>query len=131
MSDRDGSGHAAEARERWGDTEAYAESTRRTKSYTDADWKRIRDEQADIEQAFAEAMAAGKPSGSERATALAEEARLHIDRHFYPCSREMHAGLADLYTADERFRAHYEDRAEGLAEYVAEAIKANLDRGSA
>ncbi len=43
----------------------------------------------------------------------------------------MHAGLADLYTADERFRAHYEDRAEGLAEYVAEAIKANLDRGSA
>ena len=40
----------------------------------------------------------------------------------------MHAGLADMYTADERFRAHYEERADGLAEYVAAAIRSNLAR---
>ena len=60
----------------------------------------------------------------------ADQARLHIDRWFYPCSPAMHAGLADMCTADERFRAHYEDRAEGLAEFVAAAIKANTARQS-
>ena len=30
-----------------------------------------------------------------------------------------------MYTADERFKANYEKRGEGLAEYVATAIKAN------
>lgn len=122
--------HEAEARERWGDTEAYAESSRRTKSYNDADWTTIKREQSDIEQRLAESMTAGAPPDGERATDLAEEARLHIDRWFYPCSHAMHAGLADMYTSDERFKAHYEDRAEGLAAYVSAAIKANLARRS-
>jgi len=120
----------AEVRERWGDTEAYAASSRRTKSYTDADWAEIERGQEDIEAALAQAMAEGAAADGDRAADLAEAARRHIDRWFYPCSREMHAGLADMYTADERFRAHYEDRAEGLAEYVAAAIKANLARAS-
>ena len=38
--------YAAEVKERWGDTEAYAESARRTKSYTEADWVRIKGEEA-------------------------------------------------------------------------------------
>ena len=129
MSERDQ--HEAEVRARWGDTEAYAESSRRTRSYTDADWARIKGEQADIEQSLADAMAEGAPTDGERATDLAEAARLHIDRWYYPCSHRMHAGLAAMYTSDERFRAHYEDRAEGLAEYVAAAIEANLARQGA
>ncbi len=36
----------------------------------------------------------------------------------------MHASLADLYVADERFHAHYERRAAGLAQYVHDAVKA-------
>ena len=50
---------------------------------------------------------------------------MHIDRRFYPCSHSMHVSLAEMYTVDPRFRAHYEDRAEGLATYVAAAIRAN------
>jgi MerR family transcriptional regulator, thiopeptide resistance regulator len=117
-----------EARERWGSTDAYKQSSKRTKGYGDADWKRINKEQSATEAAFAEALAAGEPADGARATDLAEEARLHIDGSFYPCSHAMHSGLAEMYTADERFRAHYEDRAEGLAAYVAEAIKANALR---
>ncbi len=37
----------------------------------------------------------------------------------------MHSGLADMYVADERFTAHYERRAPGLARYVHDAVKAN------
>lgn len=123
--------HEAEARELWGHTKAYQESTRRAKKYGAADWKRIRDEQEAVEQAFADALAAGAPAEGERATDLAEEARLLIDRWFYPCSHEMHVGLADMYTADDRFRAHYDERAEGLADFVAAAIRANAERQEA
>lgn len=131
MNDFDQSRHEGEAQERWGDTQAYQESSRRTKKYGDDDWARINARQETIEAGLAEAMAAGAPSDGERATDLAEEARLHIDRWFYPCSHAMHAGLADMSTADERFKAHYEDRAEGLAEYVAGAIRANVGRQDA
>lgn len=128
MSGRTHEGYEAEARERWGHTEAYRASARRAKSYAEADWERIGREAADIEQAFVEALAAGAPAEGERASDVAEEARLHIGRWFYPCSHRMHAALADMYTADERFRAHYEEQAEGLADYVAAAIRANLTR---
>jgi hypothetical protein len=33
-----------------------------------------------------------------------------------------------MYTADERFTAHYDDRAPGLAAYVRDAIQANTLR---
>ena len=33
--------YEAEARERWGDTEAYKESSRRTQQYRPEDWARI------------------------------------------------------------------------------------------
>ncbi len=120
--------HAAwevEAKERWGDTEAYKESSRRTKRYTKDDWARMEAEKEGIEAGFADAMASGDAPDGERATHLAEQARLHIDRWFYPCSHAMHAGLAEMYVGDPRFRAHYDDRAPGLADYVAAAIRAN------
>ncbi len=129
MSDMDmNDTHAAEPKERWGNTEAYKESARRTKNLTKEQVAEIKQELEDIESGFAEAMAAGATADSERAMDLAEEARLHIDRRYYPCAPKMHVALAEMYTADPRFQAHYDDRAEGLAEFVAEAIRANAAR---
>jgi hypothetical protein len=131
MSELDPRSYDGEVRERWGDTESYRESARRTKRYTEADWVQIKGEAEAIESGFASALAAGEPADGERALGLAEAARAHIDRWFYPCSPRMHSALADMYTADPRFRAHYDDRVEGLAEYVSSAIKANaVERGS-
>lgn len=122
---------AEEARERWGDTDAYKESARRTKRYTAEDWKRIKAEGEAVEAAMAALSTAGAPADGEEAMDLAERARLHIDRWFYPCSHGMHTALAALYTADERFAAHYDQRAPGLAAFVAEAIRANARRARA
>jgi hypothetical protein len=119
---------AEEAQERWGDTDAYKESARRTKQHTAADWTRIKAEVEAVESGLAAAMQAGEAADGDRAMDLAEQARLHIDRNFYPCSHKMHVGLADMYTADARFTAHYDDRAAGLATFVAEAIRANAAR---
>jgi hypothetical protein len=76
-------------------------------------------------------LAEGTSPDAPEAMDAAEEARLHIHRWYYPCSHAMHAGLAEMYTADPRFRAHYDDRAEGLAQFVADAIRANAVRASA
>lgn len=68
------------------------------------------------------------PADSEEATDAAEAARLHIHRRFYDLTPQMHRGLADMYVADPRFAAHYEEQARGLAQYVHDAIHANAGR---
>jgi hypothetical protein len=126
----DPTAHEAEARERWGQTDAYKESARRTGSYTPEQWDAIKAELDGIEARMAELLQAGTAPGDPTAMDAAEEARLHIHRWYYPCSHAMHAGLAEMYTADPRFRAHYEGRAEGLAQFVANAIRANAERAA-
>lgn len=128
MEGHDQSKYEKEVQERWGQTDAYKESARRTKSYKADDWARIKAESETIEAGMAELMKAGQAADGARAMDQAEQARLHIDRWYYPCSHRMHAGLADMYVSDARFAAHYEERAEGLASFVAAAIKANAAR---
>jgi MerR family transcriptional regulator, thiopeptide resistance regulator len=128
FGENDPAQYEAEAEERWGETEAYEQSQRRTASYTKEDWARIKAEGEDVEQRFAAALRAGVPADSEEAMDLAEAHRQQISRNFYDCPPEMHAGLGRMYVEDERFTAHYEERAAGLAEYVNTAIQANARR---
>ena len=117
-----------EVQERWGETDAYAQSKRRTSSYTKDDWLRIKAEGEDIEARFAEALRSGVPADSAQAMDLAEEHRQQISRNFYDCPPEMHAGLGRMYVEDERFTATYEAMAPGLAQYVSTANQANAAR---
>ena len=121
----DPSAYEEEVEQRWGNTEAYTESKRRTKRYTDEDWREINAESAKIMDALAEKMAAELDPSAPEVVALAEQHRRHIDRWFYPCSPAMHRGLADMYEADERFREHFERHAEGLCRYLVAAIRNN------
>jgi DNA-binding transcriptional MerR regulator len=125
FGDEDPTQHAEEARERWGDTDAYAQSHARTSAYSKQDWLAVKAEGEDLERRFADALAGGLPADDAAVTAIAEDHRQHISRRFYDCSPEMHSSLADMYVADERFTAHYERRAAGLAQYVSDAVKAN------
>jgi DNA-binding transcriptional MerR regulator len=128
FGEQDPAQYDAEAEERWGDTEAWAQSQRRTASYGKDDWQRVKAEGDDVERRFAAAMAAGVPADSPEAMDVAEEHRRQISRNFYDCSPEMHAGLGRMYVADERFTAHYEQVAPGLAQYVSTAVQANAAR---
>ncbi len=117
-----------DARQRWGGTDAYRESMRRTKRYGKGDWARIRQEGEEIVAAMAALLAEGAHAASRAAMDRAEAHRRHIDRWFYPCSRAMHVNLAGMYTADPRFREYFEKRAAGLAVFVQDAIRANAAR---
>jgi DNA-binding transcriptional MerR regulator len=120
--------YQAEAEERWGNTEAWTQSQRRTAAYSKADWLRIKAEADDVQQRFAAVMRSGAAADSATAMDVAEEHRQHITRWFYDCPPEMHAGLGRMYVEDERFTATYERTAPGLAQYVSTAVQANADR---
>jgi DNA-binding transcriptional MerR regulator len=128
FGDFDPKDYEAEVMQRWGSTDAYSESARRAKRYTKEDWERFRAESDANGRALVEALERGLPPGDPAVMDLAEEARLLIDRWFYPCSHEMHVGLAEMYIADPRFTATYEKMHEGLARFVHEAIEANAAR---
>jgi DNA-binding transcriptional MerR regulator len=97
--------HAEEAERRWGNTEAYKESARRTKRYGKAEWEAIRAEPTDARV---------------RAAVVAHRDR--ITRWFYPCSVEIQRGLAEMYIADARFTQNIDRVAAGLAQYIHDAI---------
>ncbi|MDG4792968.1 MerR family transcriptional regulator [Micromonospora sp. WMMD1082] len=125
FGDFDPEAHAEEAEQRWGGTDAYRESNRRASRHTKEDWQRIKAENEDWGRRIVALLASGAPADGPQARDLAEEHRQLISRWFYECSYEIHTGLADMYLADERFTAHYEAMAPGLAAYLAEAIHAN------
>lgn len=122
-------GYAAEAEERWGGSDAWAQSQRRAKSYSKDQWRQITEEGNAVNARFVELMRAGTPATSTETMDAAEEARQQICRWFYHCSREMHAQLAEMYVTDPRFTKTYEDVAPGLAQYVRDAVVANAGRG--
>lgn len=129
FGDFDPDEYTVEAEQRWGGTDAYRESQRRTASYTKDDWQRIKTDSDAVYRALAEAMTAGVPAESSRATDLAERHREQISRWFYDCSYEIHRGLGELYVTDQRFTASIDRYAPGLATYLRDAIVANAVRG--
>ena len=120
--------HADEVEERWGGTDAYRESMRRTATYDKAKWQQIRAEADAIQNELAAAMAAGLPAESDIVTGLAERHRQHISRWFYDCTYEIHEGLAEMYVGDPRFAQAYDNVAPGLSRFVRDAIRANAAR---
>ena len=120
--------YAEEAEQRWGDTEAWKQSQRRTAAYTKEDWIAIKAEADASIAGFAEAIRAGEPANGTVAMDLAEAHRQHISRWFYDCGYDMHRGLAELYVSDPRYIAEYDKIERGFSGYVHDAMLANADR---
>ena len=116
--------YSEEVRERWGDTSAFKESKSRTSKYTHADFAAAKIDQDAVTEDFA--IAFGNRVGVK--SAIVQEIvvahRTAISKWFYECSIEMQKNLALMYINDDRFKAYYDSRARGLAQYVHDAIMA-------
>lgn len=110
-----------EVEEKYGESDAYKESQKRTGRYTKDDWSNIQTESGAIYEALA-AKRQGDP-GDDDVQALVGDWQALISRYFYPCSDEMLAGLGEMYQADERFRANIDQYGEGLTDFLSEAIR--------
>jgi MerR family transcriptional regulator, thiopeptide resistance regulator len=114
-----------EVKERWGETDSYKESKRRTKSYGAKEWEKIKAEASAIYERIAARMKAGASPTDADVQSAVEEHRAHIDRWFYACSKEMHEALGQMYVADPRFAENLDKVAPGFAKFLSEAIAAS------
>ncbi|MQA80320.1 MAG: hypothetical protein GEV10_17870 [Streptosporangiales bacterium] len=124
--------YLGEVEERWGDTDAYAQSAQRVSKYGKAEWERINRDNAAIETRIRELMDAGVDPRDEAAMDVAEAQRRHIAHWFYDMTHEFHVQKSYLYVEDPRFRAGIEDNTRpGAAEWLASAIRGNAERAAA
>jgi DNA-binding transcriptional MerR regulator len=116
--------YAAEAEERWGDTDAWKQSQQRVSKFTKQDWIDIKEEGDALLADLAQAKRDGVSPGSAQANELAARHRASIDR-FYDCGDEMHRNLVAMYVADERFTRYYDDVEPGLAQFLHDIVVAS------
>ena len=111
-----------EARERWGNTDAYCEHEQKTKNYTKEKWAEANDGLMAIFAEFAACKGSGASADSAEAQALVAKLQAHITENYYTCTNEILAGLGKMYVADERFKKNIDKYAEGTAEFASAAI---------
>ena len=115
--------YETEAKERWGETDAYKEHAEKTANYTKDKWQQVNDGLNAVLAKFAECMNNGHTADSPEAQALVKELQNHITENYYTCTNEILAGLGQMYVADERFKANIDKHAAGTAEFISNAIK--------
>ena len=117
----------AEARKRYGDAAVDA-ANERALSLSEDEWTEACALESAIVSKLREAMEAGDvegPLAQELCRAHARWVELTWGEGAY--SREAYAGLARLYVADERFRAHYDGRAgAGATDFLSAALLHHL-----
>ena len=114
--------HKAEAREKWGKTDAYKEHAERTKNYSKQKWNDLAEGMDHIMAEFALCMRKGEGPDSTEAQSLAKILQNHITENYYVCTNEILAGLGQMYVADERFRNNIDKHADGTAAFICDAI---------
>ena len=112
-------GNKQEAKARWGETAAYAQYTENVAG------KNERDLFAGMEAVLAEFSACktqGNVPSSPAAQELVEKLQNYISNHIYTSTKEILAGLGQMYTADERFKTNIDKHGEGTASFISSAI---------
>lgn len=112
--------YAAEAKQRWGSTAAYAEYTQKTACRTPAEQQKLDAEGTAILQAIGESRTLAPDSAA--AQALVKRWQDYITKTCYRCTNEILAGLGQMYTADERFTQNLDCFGAGTAAFLSAAI---------
>ena len=115
--------YETEARERWGDTDAYREHEEKTKHYTKEKWAQANDGLMAIFAEFVACKQCGVSADSTEVQALVAKLQAHITANYYTCTDEILSGLGKMYVADERFKKNIDKYGEGTAEFAATAIE--------
>ena len=114
--------YKVEAQERWGHTEAYKQHTDKTKDYSKQKWNALTEGMDRIMAEFALCMGKGESPDAIEAQKLVKTLQSYITDNYYHCTKEILAGLGQMYVADERFRSNIDKHAPGTAAFICEAI---------
>ncbi len=108
-----------EVKERWGNTDAYAQSMKRVGKMTKAQMEKLKEDGKKHTQAIADAMDKGIESPEVQELIAQSHEGVNF---FYDCTLEMFRNLGKMYVDDSRFTAYYEKFRKGLAVFVRDAI---------
>ncbi|SEM95900.1 DNA-binding transcriptional regulator, MerR family [Mesobacillus persicus] len=112
--------YGQEVRGKYGD-EAVNQSNAKLLNMSQEDYEKVTKLEQDIRTALAESFLTGDPE-SELAQKAADLHKQWISYYWPQYSKEAHAGLAQMYVADERFTAYYDKEQVGTAEFLRDAI---------
>lgn len=110
-----------EAKEKWGQTQAYKEYEEKHHSQQAQD--ALASEMDRMMAAFALCMKKGEKPASGKAQSLVKILQDHITQNYYRCTDEILAGLGKMYAADDRFHNNIDKHADGTAAFICEAIE--------
>ncbi len=114
--------YEAEAKERWGKTDAYKEHEQKTADYSKDKWQQVNDGLNAVLAKFADCLQSGQAPDSNEAQALVKELQSYITENYYTCDMGILKGLGQMYVSDERFKKNIDKHATGTAEFVSKAI---------
>ena len=112
----------AEAKEKWGKTEAFEEFESKNKNRSEAENNFLGGEMMDIFRKLGEIKSLSP--ASEEAQSLVKTLQDFITNHYYTCTDKILSGLGKMYIGDERFKKNIDKAGgAGTAEFAAMAIE--------
>ncbi|MBR0598761.1 MerR family transcriptional regulator [Sinanaerobacter chloroacetimidivorans] len=112
--------YGQEIREKYG-KETVNKSNQKLMNMTQEEYEEVTKLAQDITETLHEAFQTGDPAG-ELAQKAVELHKKWLCFYWDSYSKEAHAGLGQMYVDDERFRAYYDEKQPGTAEFLRDAI---------
>ena len=113
--------YAAEAKQRWGKSDAYTEYEEKVSAYDDPQWKLLNGEGSYILREFGENR--HLDPASKEAQALVKKWQEFITANFYNCTKAILSCLGEMYISDDRFTQNIDRYGQGTALFMATAIE--------
>ena len=112
--------YGREVREKYGE-DAVEKSYNKIKNMTKEEYDELTKLSGEMTKTLGEAFKTGDPAG-DLAQRAADLHKQWLTFYWDSYSKEAHAGLAQMYVDDERFRAYYDKEQPGTAEFLRDAI---------
>ena len=114
--------YAAQAKESWGDTDAYKEYEKKTEGLSKEQKNGLGIEMMEIFKEFGQLLPANP--GDETVQAQVKKLQDYITEHFYTCTDEILSGLGKMYAGGGSMTENIDKAGgKGTAEFVSEAIE--------
>lgn len=112
--------YGKEIREKYGN-DTIEKSNAKVMNMTEEQYNEVTSLEKQVKKALAEAFENGDPA-SDIAQKAADLHKKWLTYFWSEYSKEAHAGLAQMYVDDERFKAYYDKEQPGAAEFLRDAI---------
>jgi DNA-binding transcriptional MerR regulator len=120
MIDENEKKYGEEIRQKYGN-DTVDQSNKKVMNMTEEDYEAVTNLEKQVLETLAQAFENGDPAG-ELGQKTAELHKKWLTYYWSEYSKEAHAGLAQMYVDDERFKAYYDKKQPGGAEFLRDAI---------